>query len=172
LTKTKKSIKILKDKNMIIMGIFIVLYLVPLVVIPLNKSIPSFFELSGYIFDYKEMLTVSYFYIPFLGLLLSIFCITIYSKKYFENSIIFNKIILMSIFFTINTKFGINSMKIIFYINYNKNINIINIINNLETSLFKISVITLIFGIILFVIYIIPISEYTYKIRRSIKYKK
>ena len=152
------------------MGIFVIFYIIPLVIIPFTKSVPSLFELTKQIFECKETLTISYFYLPFLGLLLSIFCIIIYSKKYFNNSNIFNKIILMSLFFIINTKLGIPSMKIIFYINYNKNINIINIINNLETILFKFSTISLITGIILFFIYIIPISEYIYEIKRIIKY--
>jgi hypothetical protein len=58
---------------------------------------------------------------------------------------------LLSIFIIINMKLGIPSMKIIFYINYNKNIIINNILNNIEVSFFRISVIALIFGISLFI---------------------
>lgn len=138
---------------MIIMRIFITFYVIPILIVPIcfNKSIPALFELSGYIFECTEELTISYFHSPVLGLLLSIICIIIYSKKYFENSIIFNKIILLSIFIIINMKLGIPSMKIIFYINYNKNIIINNILNNIEVSFFRISVIALIFGISLFI---------------------
>lgn len=135
------------------MKIVTIQYVIPLIIIPIyfNRLIPSPFELSGFIFVIPEKLAISYFYLPILGLFLSIICMKIYSEKLFENSIIFNKIILISIFSIITIKLGIPPMKIFFYPNYYKNIEIINIINNMEFSLLKICLISLGLGIYLFI---------------------
>ena len=152
-----------------IMKLLITLYVIPFIIVPIyfNKLIPSLFEISGYTFVYMEKLTFSFFYLPIWGLLLSIICI-----KLSKNSILINKIILMSIFFIITIKLGIPSMKIILYNNYNKNIRIIDIINNIELYLFRISIITLGIGIYLFLKNRIPISEYKYAIKKILNIKK
>jgi hypothetical protein len=140
--------------NKVIIITLTIFYVIPIFFIPIyyNNSIPTLFELSSYPFVIREKLTISYFYSPVSGLIISIILIIIYYKILSEKSILSIKIILMSIFFIITIKIGIPSIKIIFYSNnLNKNIIINNIFNNLELSLFKINVIALGIGIYLLI---------------------
>jgi hypothetical protein len=153
-----------------IMKILITLYIFPILIIPIyfKKSIPVLFELSGYTFTIREELTTSYFYLPVLGLLLSIICLKIYSIL----SKISLKIILMSIFSIISITIGIPSIKIMLYSNYHNNILFIDRINIIGASLLKISIIILGAGIyFLFIKNRAQISEYIYEIKNIFNIK-
>jgi hypothetical protein len=152
-----------------IMKLLMILYVIPFVIIPIyfRMSYPLLFEISGFSFINMEKMNFSYFCFPVIGLLLSIICIKISSFKLSEYSIIFNKVIMMSIFVIITIKFGFPSMKNIFYLNYNNNFYIIynNIINNITTPILKFSFIILCMGIYFYIKYEIPISEYKYNLK-------
>jgi len=129
--------------------ILITSYIIPILFIPIyfNKLIPTLFELNGPTFVIKEELTISYFYLPVLGLLLSIICLKIYSIF----SEFFLKIILISIFIIITIKLEIPSIMIMLYSNYKNNILLIDKINNFTSSLFRLSIITIFAGLYLFI---------------------
>jgi len=134
---------------MIVMKILITSYIIPILFIPIyfNKLIPTLFDLNGPTFAIKEELNISYFYLPVLGLLLSIICLKIYSIF----SEFFLKIILISIFIIITIKLEIPSIIIMLYSNYKNNILLIDKINNFTSSLFGLSIITIFAGLYLFI---------------------
>ena len=139
----------------------IVCNIVPMIILPLfyetiPNNIPAFVDFWGNTIVSIEKSYITIFRLPFMGLILSIICIIMYSIKLSGENNKFNKIIWSVVAFIGALKMGITSLEILFY----ENMETIKIFRIVVMVLVVIGILVLIYGLLKMYKNKIPFNEY------------
>jgi hypothetical protein len=139
----------------------IVCNVVPMVILSLfynaiPNNVPAFVDFLGNTVVSMEKTYISILRLPFMGLLLSIICIIMYSIKLSGENGKFNKIIWSVVAFICALKMGITSMEILFY----ENMETIKLFRIIVMVLVVIGIMALIYGVLKMYKNKIPFNEY------------
>ena len=139
----------------------IIFNLVPMIILPLAydiipNNVPVFLDFWGNTIISMEKSFISILRLPFMGLLLSLLCWTMYSLKITGKNESFNKIIWSIVALVGSLKMGIQSMEILFY----ENVKIVNIFRISIIVFVLIGVVILVYGILKMYKNKIEYSEY------------
>ncbi|MDR2485026.1 MAG: hypothetical protein LBD55_06495 [Treponema sp.] len=153
---------------MVLIILSIVYNIVPMVILPLfykkiPDNIPAFVDLSGNTVVSMEKSYISIIRLPFMGILLSVVCIIMYSMPLNNENKKFNKIIWPVISFIVSLKMGITSLEIIFY----ENMEIIKYFRISVLILVIIGITILVYGLIKMYKNKIPFMEYKNRIHKN-----
>jgi hypothetical protein len=146
----------------------IICNIIPMVVLPLfykniPNNIPAFIDFLGNPIISMEKSYISIFRLPFMGILLSIICIIMYSINLSNEYKKPNKIIWSVIAFVGSLKMGITSLEILFY----RNLEIIKYFRISVLILVIIGIIILVYGLLKIYKNNIPFIEYKNGINRN-----
>ena len=146
----------------------IVCNIAPMVILPLfyNKipdTIPAFVDLWGNTVISMEKSYISIIRVPFMGILLSVVCIIMYSMPLNNEDNQFNKIIWSVIAFMVSLKMGITSLEIIYY----ENMEIIKYFRISVLILVIIGITIMVYGLITMYKNKIPFMAYKNRIHKN-----
>jgi hypothetical protein len=127
------------------------------------NSVPAFVDIWGNSVISMEKSYIAILRLPFMGLLLSLLCLIMYSLKIYGKNDKFNKIIWSIVALICALKMGIQSMEILFY----ENIETINIFRTILFILIIIGIIILVYSVLKMNKNKIPYSEYKIEIKNN-----